>query len=370
MAKAATARELVARNGTAREQGHVDVLALSIEGHPVKALELALVHLDGWPRDAVIMSLPLGGFGLFAFSGMADHDQARVDLCERHARHYGDDWWFLSYLGWSHTENGNVVIGRQMAERAFEKRRENAHAVHHLLHAMFEDGSAADAEALIAGWLPIYDRAGMLHCHISWHEALLALEQGDAARALAIYEDRIQPKVSLAPPLTVVTDGASLLWRCLLHDHPVPKRFWNDSATHAERALPTVGIAFADMHIALAEAATGNQLGLDRRIDGLEALIRAGRLAAGPVVPTLCRAARAFAEGDYASCIRALEPATTDVVRIGGSHAQRELVEDTLLVALMKRGETAKAKGLLDRRLQRRPSARDGRWLTSLAAES
>ena len=52
----------------------------------MKALELALDHLDRWPREALIMSLPLGAFGLFAFSGMADHDQARVDLCERYKR--------------------------------------------------------------------------------------------------------------------------------------------------------------------------------------------------------------------------------------------------------------------------------------------
>jgi len=49
-------------------------------------------------------------------------------------------------------------------------------------------------------------------------------------------------------------------------------------------------------------------------------------------------------------------------VRIGGSHAQREIIEDTLLVAFMKAGEPAKARGLLDRRLHRRPSARDTRW--------
>jgi hypothetical protein len=222
-AKVAAARELVARNGTAREQSHVDVLALGMESDPAKSLERALDHLDSWPRDAVIMLLLLGAFGLFAFSGMADHDQARVDLCERHARHYGDDWWFLTYLGWSHTENGNVAIGRRTTERAFEKRRENANAVHALAHAMFEDGSTANAEALIASWLPTYDRTGLLYGHIFWHQALLALEQGDAARALAIYADRMQPKVSAAPPITVVTDGASLLWRCFLCGHPVPK---------------------------------------------------------------------------------------------------------------------------------------------------
>src|SRR5258708_22989587 len=192
--KAATARQLVARNGSEREKSHVEILGLTTEGQSVTALELTLAHLERWPRDALIMSLPLGAFGLFAFSGMADHDAARVDLCERHKQHYGDDWWFLTFLGWSHTENGSADIGRRISQRAFERRRENAHALHALTHAMFEDGSTADAEDLIAGWLPIYHRSGLLHGHVLWHQALLALDNGDADKAHAIYAERLQRK--------------------------------------------------------------------------------------------------------------------------------------------------------------------------------
>ena len=48
-----------------------------------------------------------------------------------------------------------------------------------------------------------------------------------------------------------------------------------------------------------------------------------------------------------------------DVVRIGRSHAQREIVEDTFIVALIRSGELPRARALLDRRLHRRPSPRD-----------
>jgi hypothetical protein len=91
-------------------------------------------------------------------------------------------------------------------------------------------------------------------------------------------------------------------------------------------------------------------------------------LPAGPVVPAICRAALAFAEEDYAGCARILEPVAAEVVRIGGSGAQREMMEDMLLLALMRSGEAAKAGELLDRRLHRRPSARDTRWHGQLAA--
>ncbi|XVN20497.1 hypothetical protein QZH46_12295 [Pseudomonas corrugata] len=55
-------------------------------------------------------------------------------------------------------------------------------------------------------------------------------------------------------------------------------------------------------------------------------------------------------------------------MRIGGSGAQREIVQDTLLVALIRAGEVKKARVLLNRRLHRRPSPRDSRWLAGLAA--
>jgi hypothetical protein len=364
--KAAVARKLVTRSGTAREKSHVEILALTTEGQPVKALEMALGHLDSWPRDALVLSLPLGAFGLFAFSGMADHDQARVDLCERHARHYGDDWWFLTYLGWSHTENGNVATGRDITERAFDIRRENAHALHALAHAMFEDGSTEDAEALISGWLPGYDRSGLMYGHVAWHEALLALDQGDAGKAGRIYLEHIQPSVTQAAPLNAMTDGVSLLWRLQASGHPVPDDAWRDLAEYAERRFPRAGNSFIDVHMAMLAAMTGNWTALEARTADLEARCASGKLPAGSVVPGICRAARAFAEQDFPACVRILQPVAAEVVRIGGSHAQREMIEDTLLIALMRSGEAAKARDLLDRRLHRRPSLRDARWRTAV----
>jgi hypothetical protein len=71
----------------------------------------------------------------------------------------------------------------------------------------------------------------------------------------------------------------------------------------------------------------------------------------------------AFADGDYRTCVAQLSPVLDEVVRIGGSHAQRTLIEDTFIVALMKSGDLPRARALLDARLHRRPSPRDTRWL-------
>jgi hypothetical protein len=115
-------------------------------------------------------------------------------------------------------------------------------------------------------------------------------------------------------------------------------------------------------------AATANSAALERRVAELDAMVKAGSLGAGAVVPAIGRAASAFANGNTAECVRLLEPLAGEVVRIGGSGAQREMIEDTLLIALMRSGETKKARALLDRRLHRRPSPRDMRWRNQLAA--
>jgi hypothetical protein len=321
---------------------HVEVLSLAIQGKSAAALNSALSHAEAWAHDVIILGLPLGAFGHFAFSGMADHDQARVDLCEHHAGHFdADDWWFLNYRGWSHAENGAVAYGRDLAQHSHDLRRQNANAVHALSHAMFEGGAGEDAGRLISGWLPRYDRGGSLHGHIAWHASLAALKRGDTAKALGIYETHVQPSASLGLPLNVVTDTVSFLWRMQACGHQVPPGLWDAAAAYAAPLYGKAGFPFADVHMAMLDAATGDKAAVERRASALTALVEAGTLAAGPVVPAICRAALAFVEQDYAGCVRLLEPLAGDAVRVGGNGAQREIVQDTLLVVLIRSGPRA-----------------------------
>jgi hypothetical protein len=112
---------------------------------------------------------------------------------------------------------------------------------------------------------------------------------------------------------------------------------------------------------ALVAAATSNEV-LETRLAELEALEANGRLPPGSSAIDLCRGIRVFAEGDNENAIRILEPLMPAVVRIGGSHAQRELWEDTLIVACLRGGRGDKAAKIISDRLHRRPSARDEAW--------
>lgn len=361
------ASALAERLGDERERSHVDMLATLTAGQSKGALSRALAHTDRWPRDALILATPLGAFGLFAFSGMADHTRAWVELCSRHAGHFeADDWWFLTAYGWGLVEIGELTRGRAMLERALELRRDSASTAHALAHALYESGAGREADDLIGGWLPGYDRAGILHGHIAWHAALLALERGDPDQALRLYRDNVHPSVSHGMAINIVSDAASLLWRLGLYGHEPPEGAWAEVADYASHAFPRPGHPFIDIHMAMIEAATDKREALNTRVAALEAMASGGRIAAGPVVPAFARAALAFADGDYTASATHLETLADEAVRIGGSGAQRDIVEDTLLVALVRSGETGRAANLLKRRLGRRPTAGDARWRTAL----
>jgi hypothetical protein len=62
----------------------------------------------------------------------------------------------------------------------------------------------------------------------------------------------------------------------------------------------------------------------------------------------------AYARGDWDGAIRQLGRALPETVRIGGSRAQRDLVEHTLVAAYLKAGRPEPARELIARRADRR----------------
>jgi hypothetical protein len=369
-ARVGEARETAARAralagpASARERRHIEAIALAIGGAAAEALATVRAHAAEYPCDALPLSLALGVFGLLGFGGRRDHHQAQLALLEELAPYWPEDWWFLGYLGWARIETGAVAAGTRLVERSLALNPRNAHGAHQRVHGYFEAGDVAGGADFVERWLEGYERAGHLHCHLSWHLALFELARGNSERAKAVYIDNIRPSVAQSAPMLSLADSASFLWRWRIYDATPPlDEAWGEVAAHARRHFPEASLAFADLHAALAEAATGDDGGLQGRIAGLEQLARDGRLPPGEVTPALCAGAGALSRGDNQEAARTLEAALADLPRIGGSHAQREVFEDTLIVAYLRCGQSAKADSLLRSRLARRPSARDEAWL-------
>jgi tetratricopeptide (TPR) repeat protein len=364
---AATARALCGR-ASAREARHIEAIALAIDGAGAQALAAIEEHAAEHPRDALPLSLALGVFGLLGFSGRVDFHEAQLALLETLAPRWPEDWWFLTYLGWARIELGDLASGVREVERALALNPQNAYAAHARAHGYHEAGEAEAGAAFIAAWLPGYDRRSQLHCHLSWHQALFELARGNPERALALYADDIRPAVSLAPPLFTLADAASFLWRWQVYgETPALGDRWPEVMAHAQRFFPQAGLPFADIHAILAETAGGDEAGAEARIARLRELAEGGRLPPGATVPLLCAGAAAFARGDYREAADALGGALRELARVGGSHAQRELFEDTFIAACLRVGRNGEARVRLGERLARRPSPRDRKWLEMAA---
>jgi hypothetical protein len=117
-----------------------------------------------------------------------------------------------------------------------------------------------------------------------------------------------------------------------------------------EEAFPRPGLGFIDMHVALAEAVAGDGTAMETRMQQMHDLIRDGRYPVGPIVPALGRAFAAFQRQDYATAIEAIEPFMHERLRVGGSRAQVDIVEFTLLRAYAESGRHDDVRRLLDAR--------------------
>jgi hypothetical protein len=276
----------------------------------------------------------LGAFGLYSFSGRADHDAARLALCRKLAPHYGDDWWFLTYLGWSHTEAGDLAAGERITRRSLEQRRQNAHGAHALAHFFSEADECDAGTEFVEGWLPGYDPGATLYAHLNWHRALWRLQAHDVEGALELYAEALSPGRNQAPPINVISDAASLLWRISLREEKEVD--WSEVHAYGKARFAVPAAHFIEWQLAMAAAGAGDLEALDQRLATL------ADLPPGPVLRSVCAAFKSFAERDYAATVGLLEPMVSEFVRLGGSGAQRAVLQETLQAARQRANLGAK----------------------------
>lgn len=339
----------------AREASHIAYFAHLIAGDSEAALAALSAHLDAWPRDMMVLATTAFTNGLIGSSGRAGQKRTLLALLESLAPQYGDDWWFTAHHGMALSENGEHAAARPKIERSLAQNPTNPWAAHATAHLVYEEGDPAAARTFLTAWLATYPRNGSLYSHLSWHLALAHLEAGDTASANTLFREAFAPDVHSGPPRGKLNDGVSFLWRRELAGHPRDARAWRAVYAFTTTAFPRAGAAFSDMHIALAQAVAGDDGALASLTEQIEALVQQGSYPSGSCVPAVARAFAAFEHRDYPGAIAALEPIAADLERIGGSHAQLDVVRFTLLNAYLEADRPEDAQRLLRERRRAGP---------------
>ena len=326
--EAALERAMACVAGTSpRERSLVELISHVVRGRTHLALASLLVHSRRYPTDLLALTTGMGAYGVFAFSGRADHVEARLDLLDDLAAHFPPDYpWLLAYRGWARIELGAVDEGLAMAFRALDLRPANAHNAHIVAHGLHEANRHGEYLEFLQGWLPCYPDTALMWGHLNWHGALaeLALEREDAAvqRCLGPVMDYLRR----GAPFMGLADAPSLLWRLGLRG--VSGLPWSQAATHAEQNFPRGSNAFGEIHLAMLAAAFADIGALEAGRERLDRLASEGHMGAPAAIAwshglqALIERRAGDAEAHFAAC-------EADSVRVGGSKAQRSIIGDT-----------------------------------------
>ena len=360
-ASLAAARIAVRRHGTDRERSLVDVVGARVRDCRGGGADALVRHVHAHPRDVLAVSAAVP---TIAFSGVTDVQQEAWDLVEGLAPAYGDNWWYRSLLSFVRQDQGRYDEAGQLSEAVLALEPAAGHAVHARTHVFYETGAHEAGLRWLDPWITTCGRHATHRAHFSWHAALheLATGDGDAVRRRYLGQ--------LAPPVVTgvrgLVDSASLLWRCEMTGSWAGHVPVEEVLDHAgEDLLERPETPFTALHSAVALTAAGDTT----RLRALRAHAASGQdPVLRDVVAPLCDGLLAVAEQRWDDAVRLIRPLLPRLTPVGGSLAQREVVEDTFLYALVGAGRCEEAVALIDARLDRRPSPLDLRRRTAALA--
>lgn len=322
--------------------------------------------LRRWPTDVLALAI---GHQLDFFLGDAGNLRDRIgrSLPEFDPQH--------PHLGFVRgmqafglEEAGHYAQAEEAGLAAVAAHRDDVWAIHAVVHTYEMQGRIDDGIRFLQSREADWGSGNLFTVHNWWHLSLYHLEAGNRAGALAIYDGHVHTPESAGVPIEML-DASALLWRFLLDGADTGERFAPLADAWTVKMADAPWYSFNDMHAVMADVGAG-------RLDDARAVIarvRAAAAATGSVPGTngwmatevglpAAEAVLAFGEGRYADVVALLAPIRTHFNWFGGSHAQRDALQRTLLEAALRAGEHDLARGLSAERLNLRSTA-NYNWL-------
>ncbi len=340
---------------TAREQAHVAALGALVAGGWHKASAILEGVAGEHPSDALALQ---AGHQVDFFTGNASllRDRIARALSAWDERMPGSHAIFSAYA-FGLEENADYGAAEKVGRRAVELEPRDGWGQHAVAHVMEMQCRQRDGIAWMrtnqAGWTG----DSFLQVHNWWHLALFHYDIGDIDAVFALYDGPIAGAGSTLA-LNLV-DASAILWRLHLSGIDVGGRWAPLAARWAPKAAAG-NYAFNDVHAMMAFVGAG-------RDDAARALLAAQTEAISAsddnaaftrdVGRPLALAMQAFGQARYADAVALIEPVRAIAHRFGGSHAQRDIVELTLIEAAVRGGLQDKALALTAAREKMRPAS-------------
>ena len=338
-----------------REKGHLRAAASLVDGGWHEAARLLQDVSIEFPCDPLALQ---AGHAIDFFTGDARMLRDRIaralpswteSMPSYHA--------LLGMHAFGLEETGDYARAEASGRQAVALEPRDGWAQHAVVHVMEMQGRHADGIAWMRADPHAWSHESFFAVHNWWHLAMFHLDLGDIDEVLRLYDGPIDGKNSNV--VLEMIDHSAMLWRLHLRGIDVGNR-WRGVADRWEPLADAGNYAFNDAH-AMMSFVGANRPAAARKL--LDAQVRAmegpGDNAAftRDVGYPVALALKAFGEGGYAQCIDLLRPLYRVAHHFGGSHAQRDILELTLIEAALRDGQHTLATALVEQRLAAKPTS-------------
>lgn len=233
--------------------------------------------------------------------------------------------------GFSLEENGLIETAIERCQVALELNPDDVYAMHAMVHCLYETGRHEEGARYIQEYMRCRAGSTPMRIHIWWHYALFELYAENIQEVLACYRIGIRRKTSLRSAEDL--DAVTLLWRLALIKPSLDlSAYWQSLFLDWEPYLEESWYLFNDFHAYIAYC----QVGEYARADSLlEAAQERGKEVSEEMVDIFL-GFRSFTTGDYADASARLARSFHRSFPMGGSNAQRDVIELTGIEAAIR----------------------------------
>lgn len=349
------AAENLARHANERERGHITALRFWLNGDFEAATDTWGDVVEDHPRDLLALQLAhLGDFYLGRSHMLRDRLGAVRPFWNAGVPGYG---YVLGMHAFGLEEMNEFGPAEDAGREAVSFQPRDPWAIHAVAHVLEMQGRTDDGIGWFNERLDDWAPDNMFAFHNWWHLALYHLDREEHELVLEVYDTGVRPAAS--DVALEMLDASALLWRLHLDGVDVGDR-WDGLADTWEGTVEDGYYAFNDVHAMMAFVGAGRDKAAATLISTME---RAAREAGTNGMMTrkvglpLARAILAFGQGDYAVATDLIAPVAPIANRFGGSNAQRDVVQRTLVESAIRAGRGTLARELLDRRVAAKPDS-------------
>ncbi len=257
-------------------------------------------------------------------------------------------------------ECGDYDRAEDTGREALEINPRDSWAVHAVTHVMEMMGRQRDGiEWLTSRQADWAYEGNFFAVHNWWHLALYHLDMAQYDRVLELYDGPIRGDNSIA--VLDLVDAAALLWRLSLLGEDVGSSRWSEVTDSWMNYFEDGIYAFNDLHLMMGLAATERFDEADNLVNSLQQSdvgnANTNQLALQSIGLSACRGFLAFAKGQYDEAVEHLLPVRHRAFHFGGSHAQRDILNLTVIEAMLRAGQHSLARSVLNERLALKPNS-------------